>query len=329
MGQVSDVRMKPTPPFYHTGTDLFGPFTIRDTVKRRTHGKCFGVIYTCLTTRAVHLEIAENYSTEAYLRTFRRFVSIRGYPGIIHSDNGPQLVAANKELRDASRVFDLNTISKFGSDKGVKWEFNKSSDAPWLNGACESLIRLVKNGLIRSVGDSILTFGELQTIMYEVANLLNNRPIGMKPGYSIEFGTYLCPNDLLLGHNNSRVPTGLFATDEDPGRRLDFIQSIVNSFWKRWHRDYFPTLLVRQKWHVEKRNVRIGDIVLVQDPNPVRGKWKLAQVANVEQSRDGMVREVKLRYKICKPGEKYHGTRYKTMNRSVHRLVVLLPIEEQ
>ena len=104
---------------------------------------------------------------------------------------------------------------------------------------------------------------------------------------------------------------------------MDFIQSVVNSFWKRWHRDYFPTLLVRQKWHAEKRNVRIGDIVLVQDPNPVRGKWKLPQVANVVQGRDGMVR-----YKICKPGEKYHGARYKTMNRSVHRLVVLLPIEE-
>ena len=122
MGQVSDVRMKPTPPFYHTGTDLFGSFTIRDTVKRRTHGKCFGFIYTCLTTRAVHLEIAENYSTEAVLRTFKKFVSIRGYPCTIHSDNGPELVAANKELRDASREFDLNTISKLGSDKGVKWE---------------------------------------------------------------------------------------------------------------------------------------------------------------------------------------------------------------
>ena len=69
--------------------------------------------------------------------------------------------------------------------------------------------------------------------------------------------------------------------------------------------------------------------MLVQDPNPVRGKWKLAQVANVEQDRDGMVREVKLGYKICKSGEKYHGARYKTMNKSVHRLVVLLPIEEQ
>ena len=105
-----------------------------------------------------------------------------------------------------------------------------SSDAPWLNGACESLMRLVKNGLIKSVGDSILTFGELQTIMYEVANLLNNRPIGIKPGYSIELSMYLCPNDLLLGHSNSRVATGLFVPDEDSGRSLDFIQSVVSSF---------------------------------------------------------------------------------------------------
>lgn len=295
MGQVSDVRMKPTPPFYHTATDLFGPFTMKDAVERRTREKCFGVIYTCLTTRAVHLDIAENYGFEALLSTFRRFVSIRGYPCTMHSDNGPQLVAANKELRDASKEFDLNTISKLGSDKGVKWEFNKLSDAPWLNGACESLISLVKNGLLRAVGDSVRKFSELQTIMHEVANLLNNRPIGMKPRYDIELGVYLCLNDLLLGHNNLCVPDGLFTSDEDPRRRLDFINSIVSSFWKRWQRDYFPTLLIRQKWHVEKRNVRVGDIVLVQDPNSVRGKWKLAQVSKVEESRDGMVREVELR----------------------------------
>lgn len=77
--------------------------------------------------------------------------------------------------------------------------------------------------------------------------------------------------------------------------------------------------------HVEKRNVRVGETVLVQNPNPVRGKWKLARVAKVEESRDGMVREVRLRYKICKPGDHYQVT----INSSVHSLVVLLPIEEQ
>lgn len=106
MGQISDAFKKPTLPFYHTATDLFGPFTVKDTVKRRTRGKCFRVIYICLTTRAVHLDIADNYSTEAFLSTFRRFVSIRGYPCTMNSDYGPQLVAANKEIRDASNEFD-------------------------------------------------------------------------------------------------------------------------------------------------------------------------------------------------------------------------------
>ena len=76
-------------------------------------------------------------------------------------------------------------------------------------------------------------FIELQTIMYEVADLLNNRPIVMKPGYTLELGIYLCPNDLLLRHNNLRSPDGSYTIDEDPRNRLDFIQSIVSSIWKK------------------------------------------------------------------------------------------------
>lgn len=243
MGQVRTERMKPSPPFYHTAVDLFGPFVIKDAVRRRVRGKCFGVIFTCLVSRAVHLDITENYSTEAFLGSLRRFVSIRGYPQTIHSDNGTQLVAANKELREIAKSLDLDAISRFGNNDGIKWSFNKSSDAPWLNGACESLIRLVKNGISRSIGDSVLTFSELQTVVYEVANLLNSRPIGIKPGYDLELGVYLCPNDLLLGHNNMEVPHGIFSNEADHKGRMDFIQSIVSSFWKRWQRDYFPTLI--------------------------------------------------------------------------------------
>lgn len=65
------------------------------------------------------------------------------------------------------------------------------------------------------MGDSILTFSELQTVVYEVANLLNSRPIGIKPGYDVELGVYLCPNDSLLGHNNMGVPPGILSNDVD------------------------------------------------------------------------------------------------------------------
>ena len=98
MGQVSEFRMKPTPVFHNCATDIFGPFMIRDAVRRRVKGKGYGVIFTCLSTRAVHLELAESYDTDAFLGALRRFSSIRGYPATMHSDNGSQLVAANKEL---------------------------------------------------------------------------------------------------------------------------------------------------------------------------------------------------------------------------------------
>ena len=94
-------------------------------------------------------------------------------------------------------------------------------------------------------------------------------------------------------------------------------------------RDYFPTLLVRQKWHVTKRNVKVGDIVLVQDCNAIRGKWKLAQVVIAEPGRDGMVRDVQIRYRIQRQKKEYEVGGEIIVKRSVHRLVILLPVEEQ
>ena len=106
------------------------------------------------------------------------------------------------------------------------------------------------------------------------------------------------------------------------------MERIAIGFWKKWHCDYFPTLIVRQKWHVDRRNVSIGDVVIVQDTNSLRGQWKLAQVIEVESSRDGKVRDVTLRYKLKRPGVEYKGQRDVHLKRSVHRLVVLLPVEE-
>ena len=166
MGQRLDKQMKPSPPFHHCAVDLYGPFTIKDTVKRRVTAKCFGVIFTCFVTRAVYLDLTEGYSTNDFLNTFHRFVCIRGYPATIHSDNGTQLVAANKELRNIAKQLNLNKIIDFGTSKGVQWSFNKSSDSPWYNASCESLIRLVKTGLVKSIGESILTFSELQTVIF-------------------------------------------------------------------------------------------------------------------------------------------------------------------
>ena len=99
-----------------------------------------------------------------------------------------------------------------------------------------------------------------------MANLDNQRPIGRIPN-DPDDGNYICPNDILLGRASSEIPQGPFKGMNNPRQRVEFVQKIIESFWKRWSRDVFPSLVPRKKWQVEKRNVRPDDIVVVSDPS--------------------------------------------------------------
>ncbi|XP_064120900.1 uncharacterized protein LOC135225560 [Macrobrachium nipponense] len=222
MGQCPSERLQPAPPFFNTAIDLFGPFIVKDTVKRRTRKRVYGIIFNCMVNRAVYLDLAEGYDTENFLMTLRRFVSIRGFPKRMHSDGGTQVVAANKELRTMARNWNMTQISEFGSVFGMSWTFNKSADAPWENGCSGSLIKSVKRCIMMAVGTNILSWSELQTCMFEIANLMNSRPIGLKPGFNPSLGIYLCPNDLLLGHTGVRVPSGLWDESNNPRQSFQF-----------------------------------------------------------------------------------------------------------
>lgn len=322
MGPLPSERLAPAPPFYNCSCDIFGPFHVKDTIKKRITGKVYGVVFNCLITRAVYIDLAEGYDTESFLNTLRRFVAIHGFPKTMFSDSGSQLVCANKNLVDMVNRWNVNQITAFGSCEGMTWCFNKSADAPWENGCAESLIRLIKRALVLSVGSRIVTFNILQTAFFEIAALLNSRPIGIKPGSGCVYDTYLCPNDLLLGRSGRNVPPGVWDESQSYKKSFEFLQSVTNEFWRRWNRDFLPTLLIRQKWHHDVRNVRVGDIVIVQDSNVIKGEWKLAIVEDASPGTDGKVRDVTLRF----------GTKDNSqviVKRSVHRIVVILPIEEQ
>ena len=270
----------------------------------------------CYSSRAVYVDLSDSYNTDSFINVMRRFVSIHGYPKKIRSDAGSQLVATSKEIKE------------FGRNHGMHWEFTKSADAPWENGCSEALIKSVKRCLTGAIGSSVMTFSELQTVLFEVGNLINQRPIGTKSNDPND-GTYLCPNDLLLGRASTDVPMGEWDVKDNYRYRWKFVQEIVNSFWKKWSRDYFSTLLIRQKWHTETRNVQVGDIVIVQEQGIPRGKWKMAVVKIADTGNDNRVRDVTLRYKNLQDGLNYTGERDICVKRSVHRLVVILPIEEQ
>ena len=222
MGVLPLETLKPCPSFSAVGIDYFGPYAIKGEVQKRVRGKCNGVIFACMISRAVHVDVSQDYSTDAFLQVVRRFSSLREWPKKILSDNGTQLVAASKELCSVVKGRDWEFLQKYGVKYGTEWEFSLA-DAPTYNGATESLVKTVKRALNAAVGEQIMTFSELQTVMYEAAQIVNQRPIGTHPD-SPEDSTYLSPNDLILGRSSSHAPqVGRVSSKY----RFDYIQGIV------------------------------------------------------------------------------------------------------
>ena len=241
MGILPIERMKPSPPFFYSATDLFGPIWIKDSVKKRVKTKCYGVVFNCLTTRALYIDVACGYDTENFLLTLRRFITIRGCPRQIRADQGSQITSASDAwVKFFETDADQRKLVEFGSKHGLNWIFNKSADAPWQNGCTERLIRSIKRCLMHTIGLNILTFSELQTMYFECANLLNERPIGLKD----DSHTYFCPNDLILGRASSNAPGGNFTGELNPKKRFQFIQDLTQQFWNRWHTHYFDSMII-------------------------------------------------------------------------------------
>jgi hypothetical protein len=230
MAELLKIRLMPqTPPFYQTACDYFGPYKVK--IGRNKTTKHYGVLFTCLNTRAVHLELATDCSTMEVIQVLRRFFAIRGYPSLMFSDNGTQLVGAESELAKMIQGWDVKKLKEYAADKRMEWKFI-TPNAPHQNGCAESLVKSCKLALKQAMGDNLLTPFELHTVLLEVANLVNQRPIG-RPTNDPDDGTYLCPNDLLLGRASSHVPQGPFLKTKNPRHRVEFLQQILDSFWKR------------------------------------------------------------------------------------------------
>jgi len=247
------------------------------------------------------------------MQVLRRFFAVRGLPALMISDDGSQMVGAERELQAMVEGLDTDRLKEFCADKGMKWQFATPA-APHQNGCAEALVKSCKLTLKKAIGDQVLTPFELHTCLLEVANLVNQRPIGRIPN-DPDDGSYICPNDILLGRASSQVPQGPFRQTQNPRHRFEFVQKIVDSFWTRWTRDVFPSLLPRKKWHSEKRNVRVDDFVIMQSPNAVRGKWNVGRIINVYPGQDGRVRNVKIK------------TRDGEYQRPISKIAVIYPAE--
>ena len=324
MGEIPADQLKQPVAWGHCQFDLFGPYHCRGDVNPRTTKKTWGLVIENVNSGAVHLDVVSDYSTNAVLMSLRRFGCIRGWPGVIQSDPGSQLESASGKLENWWLSFGKSLGTLAGS-KNFEWKLSPA-DSPWRQGKAERRIGVVKKLLRLSVGDTRLSPLEFQTVLMEVANICNERPIGLSKPRDDGSYTVLTPNHLLLGRSSNILPDDAELAEDLPGpSRYRLINSVTTMFWNKWTSEVTPRLVLRQKWHQKSRNLSIGDLVLICETSQIKAKYKLAIVEAVHTSEDGCVRSATLRSSNLK-GDGWSSVRVK---RSVQRLVLVLPVEEQ
>jgi len=275
------------PAFSYVGCDYYGPMTVK---RLRKTEKRYGCLFTCLVTRAVHLEIAHRLDTDSLLMCIRRLIASRGTPVKIRSDCATNMKSADRELREGINEWNHAHINDQLTQQGITWQFQTPA-SPHMGGAHERLVQSVKRALRAILGNSSTDDETLLTITKEVEGLLNSRPLTHVSTDPDDLEA-LTPNHLLIGRQCIPLPPGVY-TDSDlcSRRRWRYAQRQLDHFWRRFRKEYLPTLQPRARWNIEQRNLQPGDLVLIAD-DTARGHWPLARVQDVHPGSDDRVRSV-------------------------------------
>lgn len=278
------------PPFTDVGMDYFGPMEVK---QGQSIVKRYGVIFTCLTSRGVHLEVAHTLDTDSCINAIRRFLCRRGQVRNIRSDNGTNFVSANRQLKLAVKELNQDKIHRSLMQDGIQWSFNPPHGDH--GGVWERLVQQVKKVLCTVVKQQILNDEALNTVLCEVEAILNDRPITPSTDDPNDLEA-LTPNHLLQLKANPLLPPGLFKREDlYTRRRWRQIQYIASLFWKRWVKEYLPLMQTRQKWGRTRRSFAVGDLVLVMDDSAPRNSWLLGRINETIVDSKGHVRRVRLR----------------------------------
>lgn len=288
MGQLPEARVvEGCYPFEHTGVDYFGPLLVRE---RRSTVKRWGVIFTCLKTRAVHLDIAHSLETSDFLNVLVRFINLRAKPEHLWSDNGTNFVGAERELREKLKEWKKN--QKFITDlqvREIEWHFLPPA-SPHMAGSHERLILDVKKLLKTMLKEAHPTEEVLRTFLCEVTGIMNSRPITVV-SVDPEDLRALTPNDLLnIPCVVGQSITGLYDESAKYRKSWEQAQQLSRTFWNRWKIEYLPWLARRKKWFEKVDPIQEGDLVLVVEDNAPRSAWKMGKIVKTYRAEDKQVR---------------------------------------
>lgn len=321
MADLPPDRIEPTPPFTNVGVDAFGPWTV---VHRRTRGGCanskrWAILFTCLTTRAIHIEVVDEMSSSAFINAVRRFIAIRGKVKLFRSDRGTNFVGATDALQVEAINVEDTIVKNYLTKSNAVWLFN-APHASNMGGAWERLIgvtRRILDAILLESKVKFLTHDVLVTFMAEVSSIVNHRPI--TPVSTDKDNPFvLSPAILLTQKHPSDNMEIVEEFDEKDLLRSEWKRVMVLSdrFWARWRREYLSTLQCRRKWTSHEPNVKEGDVILLKDKTLVRNEWPMGIVTRTFPSDDDKVRKTEIR--IIRDGKPV------TYIRPISELVVLV-----
>jgi len=283
------------PPFTWVGVDCFGPFLVK---RGRSHEKRYGCLFTCCTTRAVHIEVLTTLEADSFINGLSRFSARRGKPEKVFSDNGTNFVGAERELYRLVHQCSQDTKTQdYLARQLIQWEFNPPA-ASHMGGLWERQIRTVRKVLDSLLDGQVLDDERLSTLFCEVESVINGRPLTAVSDDPEDLEP-LTPNHLLLlrAGPGTAPGSGTFTKKDAYGRRWRHVQFLADVFWKRWVKQYLPTLQQRQKWTEERRNITAGDLVLVLDESLPRRTWPLGRIIATNVGPDGLVRSAMVKTK--------------------------------
>lgn len=306
MGMLPKQRVNPDYPFASTGVDFAGPFLITDRKGRGCKiSKCYLCIFVCLRYKCLHLEAVSELSKDAFILSLRRFISRRGKPTEIFSDNGRNFVAACREISEFLKCR-ADDIASFSAEEGIKFKFQPAY-APHFGGLWEAGVKSAKFHLSRILGNTHLTFEELATLFGQIEAVLNSRPLCPLSPSPDDYQS-LTPGHFLIGRPLMSLPSQNL--EQAKISRLDRYQRLEllrQHFWNRWQREYVAELQQKHKWRVPSKPLREGDLVLLKEENTAPMHWKLGRISALFPGRDDVARvaEVKTTTGTYRRGVKY------------------------
>ncbi|XP_068211752.1 uncharacterized protein [Palaemon carinicauda] len=226
---------------------------------------------------------------DSFVNAIKRFIARRGPIKRMWSDSVTNIVAMERELREALQCFSEGEIRDTLSIRGIKWNFH-SPYASHFGGVCERLIRSVRRALTAACLQQVTTDETLCTLFCKVEAIVNSRPL-MKINDDLNCPAPLTPNMILTLKGSPDPFTSTCKKDMYVKRRWRQAQFLADEFWRRWIQEYLHLLQERQKWSVPKRDINVGDFVLTLDKRLPRGTWPLGKVMEVTRSADGRVRQ--------------------------------------